>query len=104
MHYEMRTYTLQVGKTKEYLAHFEKVGLPIISKYATLVGWWYTEIGELNQIIHIWAYPSLDDRTERRAALYRDEAWLNDFVPKAFPMLLKQESTLLVAANFSPIQ
>lgn len=104
MHYEMRTYTLQIGKIKEYLKHFENVGLPIISKYATLVGWWYTEIGELNQVVHIWAYPSLDARTGQRAALYRDEEWLNNFVPIAFPMLLKQESKLMVAADFSPIK
>ncbi len=89
---------------KEYLKHFEEVGLPIISKYTTLVGWWYTEIGELNQVIHIWAYPSLDERTERRTALYQDPEWLNDFVPAAFPMLLKQESVILRAANFSPIK
>ena len=50
MYYEMRTYTIQVGKVAEYLDHFEKVGLPIISKYAKLVGMWYTEHGELNQV------------------------------------------------------
>ncbi len=54
MFYEMRTYTLHIGKMKEYLEHFEKEGLPVISRYATLVGWWYTEIGELNQVVHIW--------------------------------------------------
>lgn len=104
MYYEMRTYTLKVGTVKEYLKHFEEVGLPVISKYAKLVGWWYTEIGELNQIIHIWAYESLDARTERRAALYRDQDWLEKFVPTAFPMIVKQESVLLRPADFSPIK
>ncbi|WP_172118850.1 NIPSNAP family protein [Halomonas hibernica] len=104
MYYEMRTYTIQIGKMKDYLAHFEEFGLPAISKYAQLVAWWYTEIGELNQVIHVWAYESLDDRTSRRAALYKDEDWLNKFMPKAFPMIVKQESKLLLAANFSPIK
>ncbi|WP_420994077.1 NIPSNAP family protein [Cupriavidus sp. 30B13] len=104
MHYEMRTYTIQIGKMQEYLQHFEKEGLPVISRYATLVGWWYTEIGELNQVVHIWAYQSLDERIERRAALYRDPDWLERFVPKAFPMLIKQESQLLRPAAFSPIR
>ncbi|MGO4332657.1 NIPSNAP family protein [Cupriavidus sp. 2TAF22] len=104
MHYEMRTYTIQIGKMQEYLQHFEKEGLPVISRYATLVGWWYTEIGELNQVVHIWAYESLDDRIERRAALYRDPDWLERFVPKAFPMLIRQESKLLRPAAFSPIR
>ncbi|WP_454719741.1 MULTISPECIES: NIPSNAP family protein [Cupriavidus] len=104
MHYEMRTYTIQIGKMQEYLQHFEQEGLPVISRYATLVGWWYTEIGELNQVVHIWAYQSLDDRIERRAALYRDPDWLERFVPKAFPMLIRQESKLLRPAAFSPIR
>lgn len=76
MYYEMRTYTVQIGKMNEYLRHFEKEGLPVISRYATLVGWWYTEIGELNQVVHIWAYESLDDRIKRRTALYEDPDWL----------------------------
>ncbi|HGO6088860.1 MULTISPECIES: NIPSNAP family protein [Burkholderia cepacia complex] len=104
MYYEMRTYTVQIGKMNEYLRHFEKEGLPVISRYATLVGWWYTEIGELNQVVHIWAYESLDDRIKRRTALYEDPDWLEKFVPKAFPMLEKMESKLLRPAVFSPIR
>ncbi|WP_322024859.1 NIPSNAP family protein [Burkholderia sp. BCC1977] len=104
MYYEMRTYTVQIGKMNEYLRHFEQEGLPVISRYATLVGWWYTEIGELNQVVHIWAYESLDDRIKRRTALYEDPDWLEKFVPKAFPMLEKMESKLLRPAAFSPIK
>ncbi|PKA39474.1 NIPSNAP family protein [Rhizobium sullae] len=104
MYYEMRTYTVKLGQIKEYNKLFEEIGYPIISKYTTLVGWWHTEIGELNQLIHIWAYESLDERTKKRAELYQDPAWLNDFVPKAFPLLEKQESKLLIAAPFSPIK
>ncbi|WP_265182884.1 MULTISPECIES: NIPSNAP family protein [Pseudomonas] len=54
--------------------------------------------------MHIWAYESLDDRIERRAALYRDADWLERFIPVAFPMLVRMESKLLMPAAFSPIQ
>ncbi|MRW84176.1 NIPSNAP family protein [Pseudoduganella sp. FT26W] len=104
MFYEMRTYTLQPGKLKEYLRHFEAEGLPVISRYATLVGYWHTEIGELNQLVSIWAYDSLDERSKRRAALYEDQDWLTNFVPKTVHLLLHQESKLLLATSFSPIQ
>ncbi|WP_252315910.1 NIPSNAP family protein [Sinobaca sp. H24] len=104
MFYEMRTYTVKVGKVNEYLDHFEEVGFPIISKYAKLVGWWYTDIGELNQVIHIWEYESLDVRKEKRKQLYEDKDWTEKFVPKAFDMLEKQESKMLYAASFSPIK
>jgi hypothetical protein len=104
MIYEMRTYSIKIGKLQDYLKVFEEVGLPIISKYAKLVGYWYTEIGELNQIVHIWEYPSLDVRAERRKALYNDQEWLETFIAHAMPMLEKQESKILYSANFSPIK
>lgn len=104
MIYEMRTYSIKIGRTQEYLQLFEEKGLPIISKYAKLVGYWYTEIGELNQIIHIWEYESMDKRAENRKALYSDEEWLNDFIPYGLPLLEKQESKILYATNFSPIK
>ncbi|WP_047153882.1 NIPSNAP family protein [Aneurinibacillus tyrosinisolvens] len=104
MIHEMRTYSVKIGKTQEYLQLFEEIGLAIISKYAKLVGYWYTEIGELNQIIHIWEYESLDLRAERRKALYSDPEWLEEFIPKAMPLLEKQESKILYPAAFSPIK
>lgn len=100
----MRTYTIKIGKTQEYLKLFEEVALPIISKYAKLVGYWYTDIGELNQVVHIWEYESLDERRKRRTALYEDPEWKEKFLPIAAPMLEKQETKIMYAANFSPIK
>ncbi len=104
MHFEMRTYTIRPGMVDAYLQLFGDVGLPILSRYAKLVGFWRTDIGELNQLVHIWAYESLDGRAEKRAALYRDENWRADFLPLAAPMLERQESKLLLPAEFSPLR
>lgn len=104
MVYEMRTYTLKIGKTHEYLRHFEEIGLPLITKYAKLVGYWYTEIGELNQIIHIWAYENMEQRAQARKALYSDREWLEKFIPVAMTLLEKQENKILYPTNFSPIK
>ena len=104
MIYDMRTYTVKIGKTQEYLRLVEEIALPIISKYAKLVGYWYTEIGELNQIIHIWAYESLEQRAQARKALYSDREWLEKFIPVGGPLLEKQENRILYPADFSPIR
>jgi len=103
MIYEMRTYTIKVGKQQAYIDHFEHVGLPIISRYATLVGYWFTEIGTLNQVVHLWEYTDLNTREERRKALYKDVEWLEKFIPVALPMLDKQETKILYSVPFSPI-
>ena len=54
MVYEMRVYTLQPGKVAA-LRVVKKAALPVISKYSKLVGWWSTEVGPLNEVVHIWA-------------------------------------------------
>ncbi|QMV16246.1 NIPSNAP family protein [Vibrio spartinae] len=104
MIFEMRTYTIKIGQLNNYINHFETIGMPIISKYATLVGYWHTEIGELNQVIHIWSYHDLNERSQKRIELYKDSEWLTEFIPEAMNMLEKQESKILSAANFSPIK
>jgi hypothetical protein len=104
MLYEMRTYRIKPGMTSKYLEYFEQNGLPIISRYLTLVGWWYTEVGQLNQVIHIWEYATLDERTEKREALYNDPEWVENFLPTALSMIEKQESQIMNASNFSPIR
>ena len=37
-----------------------------------MVGYYATEIGELNQVVHMWAYEDLNSRVERRAKLMKD--------------------------------
>jgi hypothetical protein len=104
MIFEMRTYTIKIGQLNNYIKHFEQNGMPIISKYVTLIGYWYTEIGELNQIIQIWSYDDLNERSAKREELYRDTSWLCEFIPKAMEMLEKQESKIITPSNFSPIK
>jgi hypothetical protein len=71
-----RTYTLRPGTLPEYLANYEKQGLKVQIKHlGRLAGYWFTEIGPLNQIVHVWAYESLAERDERRAKMQADPAW-----------------------------
>ena len=39
-------------------------GIPILGR---LIGYFQTEIGDLNHVVHLWAYDSLEDRAARRA-------------------------------------
>lgn len=104
MIHELRIYTLHVGKVPEYVKLFEEKGLHIITKHLPLLGWWTSDTGELNRIIHMWRYEDMNDRAERRKRLYEDEAWTKGFVPFAFPYIVKQESHILTPTRFSPLQ
>lgn len=97
---EQRTYTTHPGKWRDYLALYEAEGLAIQQRIlGRMVGYYTAEIGELNQIVHMWAYTDLNERAERRAALMADPQWLS-YVQRMLPLLVKQESKILTPAPF----
>jgi len=68
-----------------------------------MVGYYTTEFGPLNQVIHLWAYESLAERSERRARLFQDQGWL-DYLKKVRPYMVSQESKLLIPAPFLQVK
>jgi hypothetical protein len=81
MIYEMRVYTLQPGKVPEFQALIEKEALPVISKYSKLVGWWSTDVGPLNEVVHIWAYE--DSGHRERVGKHKGKIYNSGVSPKA---------------------
>ena len=103
MFVEQRTYTLLPGTQGEWLENYEKYGLKIQTEIlGRLVGYFTTEFGALNQVVHMWAYETFEDRAERRKKLFQNPVWL-EFLPKVRPLLVSQESKILLPAAFSPI-
>ena len=103
MIFEHRTYRVQPGKATEFLKLYQAEGLPIISRYARLIGCWTTESGVLNSVLFIWAYDDLGHRTAQRAKLGQDAEWLA-FIPKMLPCLVHQDSFFLTPTAFSPLR
>jgi len=101
---EQRTYTLHVGKVPEYLRLYESEGMAIQTRIlGRLVGYFTTDIGPLNQIIHMWGYDSLEDRARRRAQMQADPGW-KAYVAKIQPLIHTQETKILIPTSFSPIR
>ncbi len=103
---EQRTYTLQPGKVPAFLKCVETIGLPVLEPtLGNLIGYFTTEVGELNHIVHIWAYESMDDRARRRAELMAEPEW-QAFLAKMGELRLIEtmENRILVPAPFSPLQ
>jgi len=100
--YELRTYRTHVGKAPEWIGHF-KVGLKAREKYSKIVGLWSTDIAQLNQVVHLWAYSDLGQRAEARAKALQDPEW-KAFLAKGGPLLIEMQSVILNPAEFSPLQ
>lgn len=95
MIYELRTYDLKPGAVPEFEARFAEA-LPHSEKYSRLGGFWHTEVGPLNQVVHLWPYESLTHREESRAARFKDPHW----PPRVAGLLLRREAEILNAAPF----
>lgn len=102
--FEMRTYTIRVGLLQEYLRLYHEEGHDIHCRFlGPSVAWFYSEVGELNQVIMIWRYDSHQDRETRRERLYADPDWLA-FIPKTRAYIERMENRIVKAAFFSPLQ
>ena len=93
MIYEIRTYNVRPGTVGEYEKRFA-AAYPVRSKYSQLYGWFHTEIGPLNQLVHIWPYESLQQRADIRAAASKDPS--GGWPPQNSDLLISQESDILV--------
>lgn len=105
MIYEMRTYTLRPPRMGDWLALYKSAALPVQQELlGKLVGFFTTEFGVVNQVVHIWAYDSLDDRAARRAALAADPRWVEFSVRnKELDAVVELKSAILKPTDFSPL-
>lgn len=100
---EMRTYRIKIGCLAPYMKAYQEKGLaPQTRILGHMVGWYTSEFGELNQVVHMWAYKDLNDRAERRERLFKDPEWL-EYLVASRPYLEHQVSTILNPAPWMKI-
>jgi NIPSNAP len=101
---EERIYTLEPGKTPEYFRLYEDEGLAIqVPILGNLIGYFSSDIGDLNLVVHLWGYESLDERTRRRAELMADAGW-QAYTAKIRPLIRTMKNRILIPAPFSPLR
>src|SRR5215467_7998897 len=97
MIFEVRTYTLKPGTVPQAEQAFaDKIAERV--KYSPLAGFWRSEVGTLNQIIHIWPYKDTNERAAIRAKAVETKVW----PVKIQEFILQMESKILEPAPFSP--
>jgi hypothetical protein len=94
---EMRTYPVKPGSVPMVEERFEQA-LPGRLKLSPLAAFWHTEVGELNQVIHVWPYDSLEHREQIRAEAAKVEGW----PPNIKEFVLEQQTEIFKPAPFSP--
>jgi len=100
--YELRWYRAHVGRLGEWLGHFKAI-MPTREKYSKNVGVFQTEVAQLNEVVHLWAYRDLNDRAAVRGKVLQDPEW-QAFLGKATPLLVEMRSVALIPAPSSPMK
>lgn len=100
---DQRTYTLQIGMLRDYLALYAAEGLAVQTEHlGAPLGYYTTEVGDLNQVVHLWQYTDMADRERRRAALEADPRWLAyRRKASAAGQVLQQRNTILTSVDFA---
>ena len=100
MIFEIRTYRLKTGATPAYLRLIGEECIAIQKKYlGNLFGYFHSDIGPLNEVVHIWAYADIADRERRREALLRDPTWLA-LLPRIQSHIETMENKIMKPAPF----
>ena len=98
--YELRTYTLHVGKWQR-----RQIGFPALQKGGQdkkLVGYFQSDTGTINQLVHLWKFDDDADRRAHWAGLSANRDFVEGFASKFRPLLMTQEVKLLQAAPWGP--
>ncbi len=99
---DVRTYTLVPRKLPRYVELFEQHALPVMRRHGLeLLGYYVSQIGPLNQVVHLWRYDSLADMEQKRARRDADPAW-GAFLAMTEGMVLMQDDKVMRPSSFSP--
>ena len=101
---EHRTYTIKALRTGDFLKLYESAALPLQSKYlGHLIGFYVSEIGPLNEVVHLWGFASLAERERRRALMEADPDWaVYRQALQALDVVVAQSTKMLRSTSFSP--
>jgi hypothetical protein len=96
--YEIRTYTVTPGKMNDVIKGWAPM-IPERTKYSPLIFAGATNVGPLNQWVHVWAYKDLAER----AAVRREVTAKGIWPPPVSEHYVKQDNMIVLPAAFSPL-
>lgn len=100
-----RTYRLKPGSVPAYLDLYQKNGMAAQRRHlGQPLAYLFSETGDLNTLVHLWAYEDAADRARKRADMFADPEWQNYMRLNAEAgHLLEQRTCLMIPAPFAPI-
>lgn len=100
--YELRTYRLKPGTMIEWGNNWARA-IKHRQENQEAVGGFFSQIGELYVVYHLWAYKDLQAREETRKTAWTKRGW-DENVYYTVPLVRNMESRIMIPLKISPLQ
>jgi hypothetical protein len=99
-----RVYTIALRRMNEFIEVFDRLAMPVLLE--TLghpLGFHVSQVGPLNQFVHLWAYESLAEY-ERRSALRDSHPDFPSYLKASEHLIVAQENRLIRRVELPSLQ
>jgi len=100
--FELRSYQLRPGALLQWETAW-RAGIEARKKLMAPVGAWYSQVGRLHQVHHLWQYKDMKTRKQVREEAWQIEGW-SETVAKTSQLTDLMDSTILSPLPFSPLK
>uniref|UniRef100_A0A8C6L0N1 Nipsnap homolog 2 n=1 Tax=Nothobranchius furzeri TaxID=105023 RepID=A0A8C6L0N1_NOTFU len=100
--YELRSYQLRPGTMIEWGNYWARA-IEIRQQNQEAVGGFFSQIGSLYQVHHLWAYKDLESRETIRNAAWHRDGW-DEVVYYTVPLIQHMESRIMIPMKTSPMK
>jgi len=98
--YEIRSYDLKPGTLITWGNNW---GRAINIRRKDAVGGFFSQVGDLYQVHHIWAYDDLNHRKSERENMWQNPGW-DDCVAATVPLVRHMKAQILIPTPYSPMK
>ena len=100
---DMRIYTIRPRGMPEYLRLFEELALPVaLRHWGAPIGFYTTQIGPLNQVVHLWGFDSLEAMQRGRDVLGADPDFAK-YLELTTGLVVAQEDRIIAPVAFKAL-
>ncbi|ORY30787.1 hypothetical protein BCR39DRAFT_564795 [Naematelia encephala] len=100
--FEMRSYQLKPGKLLEWEGAWRR-GLEARKRFVVPVGAFFSQVGQLHEVHHIWQYPDMETRKRTREQAWSVGSW-SDTVQETVKLADSMKSAILIPTSWSPLR
>ena len=101
---EMRTYTIKPEELHNFINIYDKSIRDIHTEIlGNQIGFFYTEIGNVNEVIHLYGYDNYEDRKARREVLSKRPEF-KVYLDKVKNLIVDMRNQIMTPTNFSKIK